>query len=117
MSTLSQFAPFAGGGLKSFQTGFFQSGSTNGGVAYSSEDVSYNDVTVSSVNTSKAITAFEGSMRAFDSLGGYQAYSAGGGYWWGVITSRMTSATNLRLASVVWSTPAISGRWKIAEAN
>lgn len=117
MSNLSQFAPFAGGGLKSFQTGYLQAAATSGSVVYANEDVSYANVTVSSVNTSKAITVFEGSMRAFDTLGGYQAYSGNAGYWWGVITSRMTSATNLRLASVVWSTPAISGRWKIAEAN
>jgi hypothetical protein len=118
MSTLSQFAPFAGGGLKSFQTGYVQSGASSGSVAYNNEDVSYYDVTVSSVNTSKAITGFQGTIRAFDGLSTLQAYGVvPSSTYMGIVTTRMTSSTNIRMATVAWSSPYISGRWQIAEAN
>lgn len=113
MSNLSQFAPFAGGGLKSFQTGYIQVAADGS----SGEDRSYKDVTISSVNTSKTITSFQGSIAGYNYPGnGYQVYGIPAAYS-GIVTSRMTSATNLRLGSVVFDGPIISGRWQVAEAN
>jgi len=120
MSTLSQFAPFAGGGLKSFQTGYVNTGTSDGTTF--SEDSRYADVTVSSVNTAKAISAFQG---AFTNTGlNISLYSsnARSAYDSSPVTSRLTSGTNLRLGtqnaySISYGTPRIVGRWQIAEAN
>lgn len=125
MSTLSQFAPFAGGGLKSFQTGYVNSGASQISIGTNNtEDSRYYDVTISSVSTSKTITGFQGN------IGGYD------GYWdtqsamlmWHPATSalrstsmastRLTSATNLRISTGYAQTaPIIKGRWQAVEAN
>lgn len=102
MSNLTQFAPFAGGGLKSFQTGF--SSGTLPYVAGGGEDNMVRDITISAVVVAKTITAFQGYPNG-DSF----AYP----------TTRMTSTTNLRIASSVvygYSVP-MNGRWQAAEAN
>jgi len=120
MSTLSQFAPFAGGGLKSFQTGYVTTGTTDG--SSFTEDAKYADVTVSSVSTSKAISAFQG---VYTNMGlNIALYSTNGrsSYDSSPVTTRLTSSTNLRLGVnnayiIVYATPRIMGRWQIAEAN
>jgi hypothetical protein len=118
MSNLTQFAPFAGGGLKSFQTGYASGGGSAGSVTATNEDNSFFDVTVSAITVAKAVTSFEGTCRANDSIGaGRQAYLAQYGANSGVVTTRMTSTTNLRLGASVFSGPYFAGRWKIAEAN
>lgn len=114
MSTLSQFAPFAGGGLKSFQTGWLYTTANTQSPA-AQEDNSYLDISVSSVNTAKTVTSFEGSTSGGYNYQSAQLYDKEGPS--GIITTRMTSATNLRLASMVWNSPIYGGRWKIAEAN
>jgi len=117
MSTLSQFAPFAGGGLKSFQTGYLYTSSLSNG---SGEDNKFFDVTVSSVSTSKTICSFAGSGNSGSNSQNQQAaYSDQNLSSLAIFSSRMTSSTNLRLAaSFANGAPqAIAGRWQIAEAN
>jgi hypothetical protein len=118
MSTLSQFAPFAGGGLKSFQTGYV---SGAGGSLGSGEDNSFRNVTVSSVNTAKTVTSFQGSSIGDFIGGGSYAYDFSGfSNSTGITTTRMSTATNLVLATAQRNSgnvAAITGRWQVAEAN
>lgn len=116
MSTLSQFAPFAGGGLKSFQTGYTNGLASTG----SGEDGVFIDVTISSVSTTKAIPGVYGA--GLRSAYGFAAYYQG----WGasaIPLPRLTSGTNLRIGN-----PQNAGasfdegtrwnfRWQVAEAN
>lgn len=113
MSSLSQFAPFASGGLKSFQTGYVNTTMSSS----SGEDAKYLDVSVSSVSTTKTICSFDGSGNSYD-VGYGMGYSVGGQNFQ-IISSRMTSATNLRLANgrVSDAPNYVQGRWQIAEAN
>lgn len=115
MSTLSQFAPFAGGGLKSFQTGFVYAGTS--GTGPSGEDSYFYDITVSSVSTTKSIPCVYGTMGGNTASAGY-IYAGANNI--GAIQPRLTSSTNLRLSqsgSGTYSMPQISARWQIAEAN
>ena len=109
MSTLSQFAPFAGGGLKSYQTGYFSTTSSAG----SGEDGRYVDVTVSAVTVAKTIPNFIGSQ----SPGGSAVYFNGVDYGVAQVLPRMISTTVLRCASPAVLTTSMVGRWYIAEAN
>ena len=103
MSNLSQFAPFASGGLKSYQTGFYGDVATTGGGV---EDRMYIDITVSAVSTTKSMLGVMGSAKTFqDSTSGLLT-----------LTARLTSTTNLRLSSV-WPGDRFYARWQIAEAN
>ena len=120
MSSLSQFAPFAGGGLKSFQTGFV--GSSFGYVGTSFEDSYFVDVTISSVSTTKSIPAAVGSSftQPYGAATRYGYIYRGGVSFvcWGM--PRLTSATNLRIASALngdVGTLQYSYRWQVAEAN
>jgi hypothetical protein len=118
MSTLSQFAPFAGGGLKSFQTGYINVAAASASLG-SGEDAGYVDVSVSSVNTAKAITSFEGS---WGSRGTQQLVTPTDVNAQTVFaTTRMVSATAVRVSSRIspasYGGPGVAGRWKIAEAN
>ena len=117
MSSLSQFAPFASGGLKSYQTGYVSATPSAG----SGEDNRFFDVTVSSVSTSKTMCSFAGSGSSSATASRSMLYSAGSGsteiaY---IFSARMTSATNLRLAnaSSEGNCQGVQGRWQIAEAN
>jgi hypothetical protein len=120
MSSLSQFAPFASGGLKSFQTGFVSTSSASSG---SGEDIRFLDVAISSVSTSKAIPNMFGSGARAD-IPIIAAYSwAGDNITVGIVLPRLTSSTNLRLSvngdlgAYGGTTTAIVGRWQVAEAN
>jgi len=113
MSNLSQFAPFAGGGLKSYQTGYVSGTTTSG----SGEDARYVDVTVSSVNTAKTICSFDGGG-INGALSGAMSYYSGGSEM-AIFAARMTSSTNVRIANGRgnnWPSN-VAGRWQIAEAN
>jgi hypothetical protein len=116
MSSLSQFAPFASGGLKSYQTGYVMvvSPSFGGG----GQDDKIVDVTVSSVSTSKTMCSFAGAGGSVEVLESGQAYSQNG-YAFAIVAPRMTSSTNLRLATSysLANVVCIQGRWQIAEAN
>lgn len=113
MSTLSQFAPFTSGGLKSYQTGYVSSGVTNG----TGEDSRFFDVTVSSVNTSKTITSFDGSGTGGGGNDAMSYFSSTAAQIF-IFAGRMTSATNLRLStSTGFAVNNLRGRWQIAEAN
>jgi hypothetical protein len=118
MSNLSQFAPFAGGGLKSFQTGYV---SGTGGSVGSGEDNSFKNVTVSSVNTAKTVTSFQGSSAGnYIDNGSYSFDFTAATVAVAIITTRMSTATNLVLASPQrngTSYAQITGRWQVAEAN
>jgi len=119
MSNLSQFAPFAGGGLKSFQTGYAATSSASSG---SGEDTRFLDVTISSVSTSKAIPCMFGSAMRAD-IANAAAYTLAGTIALGIVMPRLTSSTNLRLSVTTdfgapgSTTTAILGRWQVAEAN
>ena len=112
MSTLSQFAPFAGGGLKSYQTGYVSTSSSTG----TGEDSRFIDVSVSSVSTSKTMCSFAGSGSTLSNRA--MAFYTGSETE-AILSARMTSSTNLRLASGYGNpNPTIfMGRWQIAEAN
>jgi len=107
MSNLTQFAPFAGGGLKSLQTGYVNGTSSSS----TGEDARYFDVTVSAVVIAKSIPDFQGNI-------GY-----GGGYYFyadqvqTIATIRLTSTTNLRVSSRDPTYSNANGRWYLAEAN
>jgi hypothetical protein len=112
MSSLSQFAPFASGGLKSFQTGYVSvnvSSLSNG----SAEDSLYLDVGLSSVTASKTITAFQGSLGS-NTYGMYSGYAGEATL---IPTTRMISSTVLRIAVSRGLGGTLQGRWQAAEAN
>ena len=115
MSNLTQFAPFVSGGLKSYQTGYVDGNGSNG----TGQDYVFFDITVSSVNTSKTVTDFTGSGNQGGASMFYSADQAARAYR--IYTSRLTSATNLRLANnaglLGFSSVNIGGRWQLAEAN
>lgn len=93
MSTLSQFA---GGGVKSVQTGYVSLGA---GTAGSGEDAAYLDVTITAVSAiNKCVVYFQS------------------GYASGVqpLTARLTSTTNLRISHPTASSP-IYGRYYVVE--
>jgi hypothetical protein len=125
MSTLSQFAPFAGGGLKSFQTGYSNSGATQISLGTNhTEDAAYYDVTISSVSTSKTITGFQGNIGGYESYYGTQSAmimwnnSSPALRGTSVASTRLTSATNLRISTAFQNGfPIIKGRWQAVEAN
>jgi hypothetical protein len=112
MSSLSQFAPFASGGLKSYQTGYVSATPSDG----SGEDTKFFDVTVSSVSTSKTMCSFAGSGSTLSSRA--MAYYSGAEIQ-AILSARMTSSTNLRLATGYNNAAptVMTGRWQIAEAN
>jgi hypothetical protein len=114
MSSLSQFAPFAGGGLKSYQTGYVSATPSDG----SGEDTKFFDVTVSSVSTSKTMCSFAGSGSTLSGRA-MAYYSQNGAEAQAILSARMTSNTNLRLATSLFSfVPTVmTGRWQLAEAN
>jgi hypothetical protein len=123
MSTLSQFAPFAGGGLKSFQTGY---ANTTNATSGSGEDARYLDVTISSVSTTKAIPCVYGTAMAVNFFGfaaSMYFFASGAQGNPGMLLPRLTSSTNLRLSCNIdvgqWqgTNTAITGRWQVAEAN
>jgi len=115
MSTLTQFLPVSvGGGLKSFQTGYVGVTPSTG----SGEDTRFTDVTISSVNTAKAIPGFFGSMVStgnIEALYSWDGTSASAA----IVMPRLTSGTNLRLSAnhSYAATFRLSGRWQVAEAN
>ena len=119
MSTLSQFAPFAAGGIKSIQTGFAAvnaAGTTTG----TGEDLRYTNVTISSVDTAKSVPSVFGSGNRSTTLA--PVFFAGPDYIYSIILPRLTSSTNLRLSSAVSSvgpgeSTSISGRWYVVESN
>lgn len=118
MSNLTQFAPFAGGGLKSFQTGY---AANNNATTGTGEDTKYVDVTISSVNTAKAIPAAYGS--GIRSGYAYIATYYFSGARIAIILPRLTSGTNLRLSCMFNAGDeyaegtGIASRWQVAEAN
>jgi hypothetical protein len=117
MSTLSQFAPFAGGGIKSIQTGYLNNVTGSNGTN-ATEDERFRDVTISSVNTNKAVPDFFGSAGLENLSGGYYFFNT----TWRTssIRPRFTSSTNLRLSTFgtdQGGTPYYLGRWYVIESN
>lgn len=96
-----------GAGIKNVQTGYVTSTPT----ASSGEDTRYIDITISAVaDTTKAVVSFEGgagenATQTFYKSGGTSAYD---------VTTRFTSATNIRVATTV-SANRIAGRWTVVE--
>lgn len=120
MSSLSQFAPFASGGLKSYQTGFLNvQGSPYLPQAAPDQGVDsfYTDVTVSSTSTTKSMISVDGSFSANTATSG--AFYRGGNDAW-IAMGRLTSTTNLRVSTNAFSSlgmTKVSARWQIAEAS
>lgn len=116
MSVLSQFAPFAGGSIKSIQTGYSVITKTTG----TGEDTSYGDVTISAVTTAKSVPNFYGILSNTGVTEAQYSFDGGGsGFIAGLIFPRLTSTTNLRLSSnlSVGATSRINGRWYVVESN
>lgn len=114
MSTLSQFAPFAGGGVKSIQTGYFFSTLSAG----SGEDAKFVDVTISSVSTAKSIPNFYGTGVNGGLQEAYYSYDgAGSGVIQSFVLPRLTSSTNLRCSTNYNGQFRMSGRWYVVESN
>lgn len=117
MSSLSQFAPFAGGGIKSIQTGYLNNVKGSFGTP-GTEDERFFDVTISAVNTSKAVPDFFGSASTSDISSGY--YFLTTSQRTSTIRPRFTSTTNLRLSTFGTNqggTPNYLGRWYVIESN
>lgn len=118
MSTLSQFAPFAGGGLKSFQTGYVNIASSSASSG-SGEDGSFLNVTVSSVSIEKSITGLQGNWGTRGRQSHYFTSDAAANTTFA--TTRMVSTTALRISNPTppggYFSPNLSGRWQLAEAN
>jgi hypothetical protein len=111
MSNLTQFAPFASGGLKSFQTGFVNTLGTNT-TSSGQENAVILNVTVSAITVAKTITAFQGNVQQ-TSVAFISAADAV------FPTTLMTTTTNLRIASTYNNGGGqyFTGRWQAAEAN
>ena len=116
MSNLTQFAPFAGGGLKSFQTGYIGIGASGG----SGEDTCFTDVTISAVTVAKSIAGFYGACSNNGFTQAFYALDTSSGAASGIVFPRLTSTTNIRLSSntpFAGASSRLSGRWQVAEAN
>ena len=111
MSNLSQCAPFAGGGLKSFQTGFVNVIVTNT-TSSGQENAVIHNVTVSAITVAKTITGFQGNIQQ----NGVAYITAADGIF---PTTLMTTTTNLRIAGTYnyGGGQYVTGRWQAAEAN
>lgn len=110
MSSLSQFAPFAGGGIKSIQTGYFY-----GGYSYSGtpgETYYTQNLTISSVNTAKSISSIQ---TGFTWPSGADAGTSSGVF--GNMTTLLTSSTNLRVCGQFYGAAGMGGRWYVVESN
>lgn len=107
MSTLSQFA---GGGVKSVQTGYVSTLASTSGVD-GDQDRAYRDTTISSVNVSKSVVFFDGGFGS-GVVGARNPNSAE----FRVPTARLTSPTNLRLSSnVAVTSSTFCGQWTVVE--
>lgn len=106
MSLFSEL--FGGGGIKSIQSGYVSTTSLSSG---SGEDTEYVDITISSVNTAKAVITFAGGFS--DSVANTTFRSGGTAVQ--EPTRRLTSPTNLRLAVPNTFASACAGRWTVME--
>lgn len=98
MSTISQFA---GSGVKQIITGFVNSVAPTNASAGAGEDYFYYDITHGgTVNTSKCTVVFTGSS-GYPGYGPVYNYgfSSSNVYTNRIVSSRLTSSTNLRLAA------------------
>lgn len=97
MSTISQFA---GSGVKQIITGFVNQVAPTNGSAGSGEDYFYYDITHGgTVNTSKCTVIFTGSS-SYPGYGVNYNYSLSSViYTSRIVSPRLTSSTNLRLAA------------------
>ena len=109
MSSLSQFAPFAGGGIKSIQTGYFYGAYSYSGVG--GETYFTQNLTISSVNTAKSISSIQAGFSWSSSDPGTSAGV------FGPMTTLLTSSTNLRVCGQYFSAAYMGGRWYVVESN
>ena len=98
--------------IKSIQSGFARAEATNG--TANTENDRFLDITISTVNVSKCVCFFDGSMAGDSNRTGLISEP---NHSIGAVTARLTSSTNLRLgcAATVGSTPWFSGRWTVVE--
>lgn len=98
MSTISQFA---GSGVKQIITGFVNDVAPTNGSAGTGEDYFYYDITHGgTVNTSKCTVTFTGSS-GYPNYGAVYSYGLSNSnfYTRRIVSARLTSTTNLRLAA------------------
>ena len=123
-SFANAFAIVSGGGVQSIQTGFVGTNSLTSG---SGEDRAYTDVTISSVNTAKAIVCFMGGYtNDFNGIGAnYGMFlverSAGSNSNTNTcyVEARFINSTTIRLACASFgvTNAAITGRWYVVQGN
>ena len=110
MTTLSELFPSSA--IESIQEGYVAATSLTAG---SGEDAYYTDVTISAVVVAKSVVVFEGIA---GNIGSYAtAYTISSTYFGRKPTARLTSTTNLRIASAGGTSPPthMTGRWKVVE--
>ena len=110
MTALSELFPSSA--IESIQEGYVAVASLTAG---SGEDAHYTDVTISAVVIAKSVAVFEGI--AGNNAGYPTAYTISSGVFGREPTARLTSTTNLRIASAGGTTPPthMTGRWKVVE--
>lgn len=97
--------------IKSRQSGYIPPSTVS--VSGTGEDARYIDVTISPVDVAKCAVSFDGGFsttaaNAMATVGGSDAYTA---------TARLTTSTNLRIASSISMQPTfyVAGRWTVLE--
>jgi hypothetical protein len=118
MSNLSQFAPFVAGGLKSLQTGYVSITTTSVPLSAAEDTGGLANITISSVNTAKAIPGGVLGCGSYPLATGAYNLTFSDSFnsaQYAQVSLRLTSATNLQLNTAPMNT--IRGRWYVAEAN
>ena len=106
MTTLSGL----GSGIKSIQTAYVNTAPTGNSTG---EDLSYLDITISSVDTTKCVIIWDG---VFASISYAPISAPGTTYYSYLSTARLTSSTNLRLSAArTISAHTFCGRYQVIE--
>ena len=107
---MSTFSQFAGGGVRSIQTGYVQ---TSGLAVGSGEELKYFDVTVSAVtNVAKCLVTFNGSA---NSGGSSAATYYNSGIPLVIPTIRVLNSTTIRIMMSSAVVVNLTGRWTLIE--
>lgn len=97
-----------GGGVRSIQTGHINNQATS---ISTGEDLRYVDVTITAVTVANCVALFQGSIALSTGDAGFYTGTASQG----IVTARMTSTTNLRLAFAAAAYGFMTGRWYVIE--
>ena len=94
--------------VRAVQTGYVDSNTLTAGAG---EEAKYLDVTIASVNINKCIMFFDGG----GSAGANEPFYKAGDVESAQCTTKLTTATNLRISSPFSGDDAIGGRWTVIE--